>query len=165
MSVMKFLGFFNEVPSINVLGSEKCDSTINPQMRDPQSTSTHPVSPVVEESTINLEPIPILGAVYRLQPSNSSLLRDVPTGKRLNATDPKPSPFLTPPPHIEIQGEIEAPSSEDHIPLATEHMLRGRESTAQYSTILLGENRSEKVMKGEERRWQKVVEIISDLWN
>ncbi|ESZ94504.1 hypothetical protein SBOR_5117 [Sclerotinia borealis F-4128] len=31
-------------------------------------------------------------------------------------------------------------------------------------TILLGDNRSETVMKGDKRRWQQIVEIIGDLW-
>ncbi|RAL61840.1 hypothetical protein DID88_002903 [Monilinia fructigena] len=88
-------------------------------MQDPHSTSTHLISPVVEQSTIELEPISILGAVYRLKPSNSTLIRDIPTGQSLNATDLKPSLFLTPPPHIEVQGEIEAPSYEDNTLLAT----------------------------------------------
>lgn len=142
-----------------------------------------------------------------MKPSNSTLLRHAPAGQRLNATDSKPSLFHTPPPQIEVQGEIEEPSPEEDITLVTlsngiEFVLISKgtldfENPLTFNIaelenislssfllafaqrtdvktqrvnglifiILLGDNRSEKVMEGEKRRWQKVVEIIGALRN
>ncbi|QSZ32366.1 hypothetical protein DSL72_001940 [Monilinia vaccinii-corymbosi] len=156
-----------------ILNSMQDDFPIgSPQMCNSQSTFTPPVNPIARESIVKLESIqpamlPPQPQIQRQMEEQSSE-DDTPLAtfsNDINFVLLAQQKFDFECPLIFNIAELENVSLSSFISKFAQRVgVKEQKIKGLKFTILLGDNRSEKVVKGEERRWEQVVEIIGDLW-
>ncbi|KAK6603990.1 hypothetical protein H4I95_05893 [Botrytis cinerea] len=162
----------------------------SPETSNSKLTSTRPISPtaISSEAEIKSEPYSASNPRSGFLSSYSPLSDHLSTQFQPGSTDPKSSPLFTTPLqpitqttdelHLSVEAKLRLREPlrvnikvlEDFSLSSFISLFAQRAGVNMLKvdglkfTILLGDDRLETVMKGDERKWENIVEIIRDLW-